>query len=900
MRFEGLNVSEFFSNIKDKLSKVTKGVGDNSDRESPNTANSTGLNSPPSPAQLSAKTTDVRSEYVISEDGEPPEESELASEYSDSEHDEYPIVKRNWEGLRRLIVWLEIEPQVTSLQEKGKELLRPGLSLLGTKLPEKSQSRELQQNSAPQNTELQINTEIQQNIAPQNSVLQNTERQESIAPENTKLQINTEIQESIASENTKLQINTERQESIAPEEDSAPQKKTKKQISRRPRFWIGLGILSIGSGALIYGLWILYTLDKGLPDVNDLSAFNRDGTLTIKAADNTILLQSGPATRDKLKLKEIPELLTKAFISIEDRRFYEHRGVDYQGIVRSIGSNLLARDLVQGGSTITQQLARVVFLNQERSIKRKVREALLARKIERELTKEQVLERYLNLVYLGSDAYGVADAAWVFFSKPVDKLTLAEMATLAGLPPAPSEYSPLVNPNLAKQRRNTVLQQMQEAKVITEAQAKEAQAQPLKVKQSQPKRFKVVAPYFASYIRKELPRYVSKDALESGGLTVETTVDLKWQKIAEQVIKDAIEVDGRRQGFEQAALVSIESKTGEVKALVGGGSFKESQFNRATQALRQPGSTFKGLVYAAAMGAGFSPYDSYEDAPIIIDGYQPNNYGKKFSGWRSISDALTSSVNVVAVRVLMDVGFEPAIKLAHDMGIKSKLSPIYSLALGSSEVNLLELTNAYGTLAAEGNFIEAHGITKVINQRGDVIYQADFKPKRVLDKDSAAITTWMLEGVVTGGTGGPASLGDRAVAGKTGTSEKVRDLWFIGYIPQVVTGVWLGNDDNYPTGGTSGTAAYNWRDFMSQAVKGMPVQEFPKLPQLEGRKGSIKAKPVEPKEIIRGMIMNDDGAIVPYNPNPEPRRREWQEPAYQEPAYQEPAYQEPAHQDQRY
>ena len=838
MRFEGLNVAEFFSNIKDKLSKVTKAAGGNSDQESPNVANSTGLNSQQSSAQLSAQSTNERSEYVVSEDAAPLEESE----YLDSEHERYPIVKRDWEGLKRLIAWLEIEPQVTSLQSKGQGLLRPGLSLLGTKLPKKSDSSELPENSDPQITKLQTNTELQE-------------------------------------------IST-------PPEISAPPEITKKRISRRPRFWIGLGVLSIGSGALIYCLWILHTLDKGLPDVNDLSAFNRDGTLTIKAADNTILLQSGPATRDKLKLKEIPDLLTKAFIAIEDRRFYEHHGVDYQGIVRSIVSNVVARDLVQGGSTITQQLARVVFLNQEISVRRKVREALLAQKIERELNKDQVLERYLNLVYLGSDAYGVADAALVFFSKTVDKLSLAEMATLAGLPPAPSEYSPLVNPNIAKQRRNIVLQQMQEAKVITKAQAKEAMAEPMTVKPSSPKRFQVTAPYFASFIRKELPRYVSQDALEAGGLTVETTVDLKWQKIAEQVIKNAIEVDGRRQGFEQAALVSMDTKTGEVKALVGGGNFKDSQFNRATQALRQPGSTFKGLVYAAAMGAGFSPYDSYEDAPIIIDGYQPNNYGKKFSGWRSISDALRSSVNVVAVKVLMDVGFEPTMKLAHDMGIKSKLSPIYSLALGSSEVNLLELTNAYGTLASQGNFIEAHGITRVINQRGDVIYQADFKPKRVLDKDSAAITTWMLEGVVTGGTGGPASLADRAVAGKTGTSENVRDLWFIGYIPQVVTGVWLGNDDNYPTGGTSGTAAYNWRDFMNQAVKGMPVEKFPKLPELEGRKGSIKAKPVKPNEIIRGMIVNEDGAIVPYNPNPEPRRREWQEPAYQEPAPPEPAYRE--------
>ncbi|MEG4209690.1 penicillin-binding protein 1A [Microcoleus sp. S13_B4] len=842
MRFEGQNVAEFFSNIKDTLSKVTNAISGNSDREPPKAAKGNKLNSPESEAEFYTGTRDERGEYVVSEDAAPLEDSEyLDSEYLEPEYARYPIVKRDWEGLKRLIAWLEIEPQVTSLQTQGKKLLRPGLSLLGTQSPQKSESSKFPENSQLQDTQLPINTPLQEN--------------------------------------------------------SAPQENTKKRIPRRPRFWISLGVVSIGGGALIYGLWILYTLDKGLPDVNDLSAFNRDGTLTIKAADNTILLQSGPATRDKLKLKEIPEQLVKAFIAIEDRRFYKHRGVDYQGIVRSIVSNLIERDLVQGGSTITQQLARVVFLNQERSIRRKVREALLAQKIERELSKDQVLERYLNLVYLGSDAYGVADAAWVFFSKTVDKLTLAEMATLAGLPPAPSEYSPLVNPDMAKKRRNLVLQQMQEAKVITEGEAKEAMAEPMVVKPSPPKRFKVVAPYFASYIRKELPRYVSKDALEAGGLTVETTVDLKWQKIAEKVVKNAIEVDGRSQGFEQAALVSMDTKTGEVKALVGGGNFKESQFNRATQALRSPGSTFKGLVYAAAMAAGFSPYDSYEDEPIIIDGYQPNNYGKKFSGWRSISDALTRSVNVVAVKVLMDVGFEPAIKVAHDMGIKSKLSPIYSLALGSSEVNLLELTNAYGTLASQGNFIEAHGITRVINQRGDVIYQADFKPKRVLDKDSAAITTWMLEGVVQDGTGGPAALADRAVAGKTGTSENVRDLWFIGYIPQVVTGIWLGNDDNYPTWGTSGTAAYNWRDFMSQAVKGMPVEKFPKLPKLEGRKGSIKAKPVEPKRIIRGMIVNEDGAIVPYNPNPEPKYYPPQEPAYQEPAYQEPAYQEPAYQE---
>lgn len=646
----------------------------------------------------------------------------------------------------------------------------------------------------------------------------------------------------------------------------ATTKSGKKAIYRRRLFWVGVGVVTVSGGVVGYGWWALWQFEKTLPDVSDMSAFSRDGTLTIKAVDGTILMQTGPATREKLKLQEIPDLLVKAFVSIEDRRFYEHRGVDYQGIFRAVVSNLLARDLVQGGSTITQQLARIVFLNQERSVWRKFREALLAQKIERELKKDQILERYLNLVYLGSGAYGVADAAWVYFSKPVNELTLAEMATLAGLPPAPSEYSPLVNAEAAKQRRNIVLQQMQEAGVITAAQAQEAIAQPLALQPSPPKRLQVIAPYFASYVHKELPHYVSRDALEAGGLTIETSIDLEWQKVAEKVIKDAVEVDGRGQGFEQAALVSIETGTGEVKAMVGGADYGKSQFNRVTQAQRQPGSTFKGLVYTAAVAAGFSPYDSYEDGPVIYDGYQPNNYGRKFSGWRSMADALASSVNVVAVKVLIDVGFDPAIKLAHDMGIKSKLNPTYSLALGASEVNLLELTNAYGTLANQGNFVEAHGIRRVINQRGDVIYNANFQPKQVVDKNSAAIMTWMLQGVVQGGTGGAAYLSDRPVAGKTGTSEQARDLWFIGYIPQVVTGVWLGNDDNYPTYGASSTAAYNWREFMSQVVKGMPVEEFPKLPQLDGRKGSIKAQPVHPNRIVYGMIMNDDGSTSPYNP----------------------------------
>ena len=615
----------------------------------------------------------------------------------------------------------------------------------------------------------------------------------------------------------------------------------------RRLFWVGVGV---GSGAIALSVsWFI--LDRSLPDTSDIATFERDGTLTIKASDGTILQQLGPATRDKLTIQQIPKPLIQAFIASEDRRFYQHNGVDYQGIVRAMASNMLAREVVQGGSTITQQVARIVFLNQERSIGRKVREAMLAQKIEREMSKQQILERYLNLVYLGSGAYGVADAAWVYFSKPVNKLTLSEAATIAGLPPAPSLYSPLVNVEAAQKRRNLVLERMQNAKFITAAEAKAASDSQLAVKPSAPKRLYSETPYFTSYIQKQLPQYVSQEALELGGITVETTLNSKWQKAADQAIKDAIELDGPAQGFEQAALVAIDPRNGEVKAMVGGLDFGKSQFNRATQAQRQPGSTFKALVYTTAIAAGFAPTDGYLDARYTVDGYRPQNFGKTYRGWVSMIDALTYSVNVVAVKVLIDVGFEPTIKLAHQMGIKSELQPTYSLALGSSEVNLLELTSAYGTLAAKGKHVETHGIRRIVNRRGKVLYNADFKSKQVVDKGTASIVTWMLESVVNSGTGQPAQLG-RPVAGKTGTSEQARDLWFIGYIPQVVGGVWLGNDDNYPTWGSSSTAAYTWHEFMAKVIVGMPVEKFPEVPKLEGRKGMIKAKPVTPKYAYSG------------------------------------------------
>ena len=622
-----------------------------------------------------------------------------------------------------------------------------------------------------------------------------------------------------------------------------------KPLYRRYWFWTTLGV-SGGIMAVSYGVW---SIDKTLPSKDQLTAASREKTLTIKAGNGAILYQQGEATREKLKINQIPDKLQKAFIASEDRSFKEHGGIDAKGILRAATSNLRSQDVVQGGSTITQQLARILFLNRNKTVNRKLQEVRLAQKLEEELTKDEILERYLNLIYLGSGAYGVADAAWVYFSKPVDDLTLSEMATIAGLAPAPNVFSPAENPEAAKRRRNLVLQRMLEDGFITAAEKQKAVSEPLTVKTSLPKRYKVQAPYFISYIQKELPKYVEKDVLEVGGLVVETTLNPDWQKEAEEAVDKTLRNQGRWQQFKQAAMVSIDPRNGEIKAMVGGKDFGKNKFNRVTQAQRQPGSTFKGFVYAAAVAAGKNPMDGYLDAPIVVDGYEPKNYDEGFRGWINMRDALTKSINIVAVRILMKVGYQPTIDLAHKMGIESEIKPVISMALGSNEVNLLELTSAYGTFANKGMHIKPHGITRVLSRNGEVVWSADFKGKRALDADSSAITTWMLRNVVTSGTATRAQIG-RPAAGKTGTTDEARDLWFVGFIPQLVTGVWLGNDNNKPTNGDSTTAAYTWRQFMKEATDGMPVEKFPERPKLTGRKASIKVQPIKPRRFITKSV----------------------------------------------
>ncbi|NEQ31195.1 MAG: penicillin-binding protein 1A [Leptolyngbya sp. SIO4C5] len=682
------------------------------------------------------------------------------------------------------------------------------------------------------------------------------------------------------------------QPQTAPSEEVSPAKNGRSHPSKpphhsyrrplyfRPLFWLVLlgGTALAGGATRAYRIW--QTTEASLPIVSEVLTYERTGTVTLIASDGTILQKLGPATREGLSYEDIPDDLVQAFIAAEDRRFYEHKGVDYQAIVRAALANFRQRQVVEGASTITQQLARIVFLSQERSFQRKLKEILLARRINQELSKDQVLERYLNLVYLGAGAYGVADAAWIYFGKSVDQLTLAESALIAGMAPAPSVYSPLNNLEAARQQRNLVISRMLENGIITASEAQAARTQEIATTPKEPKYLYSEFPYFTIYVQKQLQELLPPEVLEAGGLTVETTLNVVRQKAAEETVRNTIEEIGPRQRFEQAAIVAIDPRNGEIQAMVGGNDFNESQFNRVTQAQRQPGSTFKAFVYTTAIAAGFSPYKPYVDAKYVVDGYEPKNYGDKYSGSVSLREALMSSINIVAVKALVDVGFDPVIKMAQRMGIQSELQPTYSLALGASEVNLLELTDAYGTLAADGKHATAHGIRRVLNRQGEILYEVKVEPEQAVDPDTAAIVTWMLRGVVQSGTGRNANIG-RPVAGKTGTSERNRDLWFVGYMPQLVVGVWLGNDDSSPTWGASSTAAYAWRQFVKQFADDIPVEEFPDLPRLSGRKGSIKAEPVKPGKVTSAKApARERREAEPerrrsrsrsYEPEPEPR-----------------------------
>ena len=613
---------------------------------------------------------------------------------------------------------------------------------------------------------------------------------------------------------------------------------------------IGGGV-ACGQAALVAGF------DSLLPDARGINHFNRPGTLTILSADGQVVHKIGPVTREKLTPETMPALVEQAFIAAEDRRFYKHDGIDPVGIGRALVRNVTQRSVEEGASTITQQLARTVFLSQDRTLVRKLKEAALAGKLERQLSKQQILTEYLNVVYLGSSAYGVADAAWVYFTKTPDQLTLPEAALIAGLPPAPSVYSPLVNPELALERRAVVLRRMQEAGFISAGEQQEAEAAPLQLKPAEPKYWDSRAPFFSSWVQQELPKVLTPEQLEVGGLTVRSSVNLAWQEQAQKAINTYAS------GGMEGALVAMEPGTGLVRAMVGGTDFKASQFNRAAQALRSPGSTFKLFVYLTALKQGMLPERVFRDSARCFAGYCPKNFGNRYLGSVSMVVALQNSLNTVAVALLQELGFDKVIDTARSLGITRELGRFYPLALGATEQTVVDMTAAYAAINNGGIYVKPTPFEEILGPDGELLWSRRVdgdQGRRAVSSDLAALMLWMLQRAVQSGTGGGAALPDRPVAGKTGTSEGGRDLWFIGSIPQLTTGVWLGYDNSRETKSTSVVATYAWRAFMAPISKDLPVRQFPPRPELQDTYRGGKKPPERRRDALARPDAPRDGA----------------------------------------
>jgi penicillin-binding protein 1A len=642
------------------------------------------------------------------------------------------------------------------------------------------------------------------------------------------------------------------------------------------------GVAAVGQSLLVAGT------DSFLPDATRISSFNRPGTLTILDANGKVVYKQGPATREKLPTGRMPLLVQKAFVAAEDRRFYQHDGVDLVGIIRAMVRNISLGSVEEGASTITQQLARTVFLSQDRTLWRKLKEAALAGKIERQLSKEQILEQYVNYVYLGSSAYGVSDAAWVYFSKTPDQLTLPEAAMIAGLPPAPSVYSPLVNPDLALERRTTVLRRMREANFIDDAQLARASAAPLGLKPAEPKYFRNPAPWFTSWLEQELPRVLSKEQLEVGGLTIRTGLNPAWQEAAQRT------VNNYSSGME-GAIVAMEPGTGLVKVMVGGRDWEKSQFNRATQAVRSPGSTFKLFPFVAAVRYGLKPEDSISlRQRCYMEGWPPKRFcigdGNRSSGGNtSLAEAVRISSNTGSVALAEKVGYPRVIDTARRLGITGEIGEYPAMVLGSNEKTVLEMTAAYAAINNRGVFAKPTPFDEIYGPDGELLWSRRVdgeKPKRAVSSDVADAVMWMLQRVVSGGTGTGAGLPDRAAAGKTGTAEGARDLWFIGSIPQLTTSVWFGYDQNSKTGSSSAAAAAAWGSFMRTVIKDLPVEKFPPKPELTGSFIPYvppKQKPKDKKEEEAKKAAEVDAPFredrwTPPEIREEPTGRRWEPP----------------------
>jgi penicillin-binding protein 1A len=571
----------------------------------------------------------------------------------------------------------------------------------------------------------------------------------------------------------------------------------------------------------VVGLFAFYA--SQLPPIDQLAVPKRPPNIAILAADGTLLANRGDTGGAAVRLGELPPYLPKAFVAIEDRRFYSHFGIDPVGISRAVVRDITGVGAVQGGSTLTQQLAKNLFLTQERTLSRKIQEAILALWLERKYSKNQILELYLNRVYFGSGAYGVEAAAEKYFGKSAKSVTLSEAAVLAGLMKSPTRLAPNHNLKGANERAAQVIAAMAEQGLITPAMAKAALANPARVVHD---KGSGSINYAADYVMDMLDDTVG--AIDQD-IVVTTTLDPRMQASAERALTDELDAKGEKYNVEQGALVALDMDGG-VKALIGGRSYADSQFNRAIAAKRQPGSAFKPFVYLAALEKGLRPTDVREDAPITIKGWSPENYSREYFGPVTLTKALALSLNTVAVRLGLEVGPKAVIKVAHRLGIASDLEPNASIALGTSEVTPLELVAAYAAFANGGIGVQPHVITRVRTANGKVLYnRRNANNGRVIDPQYDAMMNSMMEETLLIGTARKAELPGWQAAGKTGTSQDWRDAWFVGYTSYLVAGVWLGNDDGEPTKKVSGgnLPVEIWSRFMKAALQGVPVAGLP-------------------------------------------------------------------------
>jgi penicillin-binding protein 1A len=611
-------------------------------------------------------------------------------------------------------------------------------------------------------------------------------------------------------------------------DDSPPLQPRKKKRAGKRRSGFGRPIYwgaVLALWAVIAAIGLLVWIGAHLPPIQSLEIPKRPPSVLILGLNGATLATRGDMGGAEVPLRELPDYAPKAFVAIEDRRFYSHHGIDPWGILRAGVRDVLHRGGTQGGSTITQQLAKNLFLTQERTVTRKLQEAVLALWLEHKFSKAQILELYLNRVYFGSGAYGIEAAAQRYFAKSARKLTLPEAAMLAGLVQSPSRLAPSRNPDGAERRAGMVIAAMADLKMIGDEAAKRALISPARaIKPSGGGSVNYVADWVMDAVD-DLIGHVDQD------IVVETSIDPALQTAAEQSLDDVLALKGDKLDVREGALVAM-TPDGVVRALVGGRNYAESQFNRAIAARRQPGSAFKPFVYLTALEHGLTPDTVREDKPISVQGWRPENFEHEYLGPVTLTQGLANSLNTVSVRLTMEVGPAAVVRTAYRLGIESKLEPNASIALGTSEVSVIELVSAYATFANGGLAVAPHVVERIRSNDGKTLYtRATQALGRIVDARIIGMMNTMMRETLVNGTARRADLPGWLAAGKTGTSQDFRDAWFIGYTSRLVTGVWLGNDDNSPTkkavGG--GLPVEIWSRFMRTAHQGFAPSALPGL-----------------------------------------------------------------------